>query len=226
MFERPHHRRIGALLALLDGDLLGDCECLFAGGTAIALQLDEFRRSDDIDFLCASVDGYRALRERVYGSGMAALARGELAVVRDVRADQYGIRAVLGTPECPVKFEVVREGRVMLDPGDGRLAGVPLLCRSDLYTQKLLANADRGLDSSTLHRDLIDLTMMRLRWGPVPVAALAKARGAYGQSIDRAVTAVQAMLRDPAHRKQCMRALEIAPGVVGPLAEALDQPLW
>lgn len=226
MFERPHHQRIGALLTLLDGELLGNCACLFAGGTAIALQLDEFRRSDDIDFLCASADGYRALRERVYGSGMAALARGELSVVRDVRADQYGIRAVLGTPEWPVKFEVVREGRVTLDAGDGRLAGVTLLCRSDLYTQKLLANADRGLDSSTLHRDLIDLAMMRLRWGPVPEAALAKARGAYGQSVDRAVAAVQTVLRDPVRRRQCMKALEIAPEVVEPLAEALDMPLW
>jgi len=226
MFERPHHQRIGALLTMLDGDLLADCACLFAGGTAIALQLDEYRRSDDIDFLCASADGFRTLRERVYERGMAALARGELPVLRELRADQYGIRAVLGTLEFPVKFEVVREGRVDLDAAVGRLAGVPLLGRGDLYAQKLLANADRGLDASTLHRDLIDLAMMRLRWGPVPEAALAKARGAYGGSIDRAVLAVREQLHDPARRRHCMRALEIAPEVVESLAEALDRPLW
>ena len=59
MFRRQHHQRIAGLLAQLDSALLEECECLFAGGTAIAMQLDENRRSYDIDFLCASAEGYR-----------------------------------------------------------------------------------------------------------------------------------------------------------------------
>lgn len=55
MYRRPHHRRIAELLQGLDGGLLAECECWFAGGTAVALQLDEYRRSDDIDFLESSV---------------------------------------------------------------------------------------------------------------------------------------------------------------------------
>lgn len=39
--------------------------CYFGGGTAIVLQLDEYRESLDVDLMCASQDGYRALRDTV-----------------------------------------------------------------------------------------------------------------------------------------------------------------
>ena len=213
MYRHMHHQRIAALLARLDPAILAQTECLFAGGTAIAMQLDEFRRSDDIDFLCASVAGYRQLRETVFDKGLGALARERLPVLRDVRADQYGIRTVLGDAAHPVKFEIVREARIMLSSSTEQLVGVPLLNREDFYAEKLLANADRGRDSSTLHRDLIDLCVMIHRWGPIPPSALRKARGAYGDSIDRALQGVAAMLRKRGTLKRCLDTLDAEAGV-------------
>jgi hypothetical protein len=37
-FERPHHQRISKVLQALNGPLLKEHECYFAGGTAIALR--------------------------------------------------------------------------------------------------------------------------------------------------------------------------------------------
>lgn len=187
MFERPHHQRIAAVLAKLDVDLFTTTQCLFAGGTAIALQLQEYRRSDDIDFLCASTAGYRRLREIVFEHGFFGLCRNAPVLLREVRSDQYGIRAILGDSQAPIKFEIVREARIELETARSTLAGVPVLSRTDLFAEKLLANTDRGLDRSTLHRDLIDLCLMISHWGPIPSPALMKARRAYGTSIDHAL---------------------------------------
>lgn len=221
MYKRPHHQRIESLLAQFDGALLARHQCLFAGGTAISLQLDEYRRSDDIDFLCASTDGYRHLREIVSERGVSGLARAGLPVLRAARTDQYGIRAVLGEADAPIKFEIIREARIELDASQGLIAGVPLLSRDDLFAEKLLANADRGLDRSTLHRDYLDLCLMRLRWGPIPERALVKARRAYGESIDRAVLQVAGLLADIEHRNRCLAALDVSPAVRDEIGQVL-----
>lgn len=97
--------------------------------------------------------------------GLAGLPRETLPILREARADRYGIRAVHGDVSAPVKFEIVREARIIVDAGLGDIAGVPMLCRDSQYAEKLLANADRGLERSTFHRDLIDLLMIT-RWGP------------------------------------------------------------
>ncbi len=224
MFERPHHRYIAQLLGTLDSQLLRECECGFAGGTAIAMLLDEFRRSDDIDLLCASTDGYRRLRETVFDKGLAGLARDKLPVVRQPRADQYGIRAVIGTSDKPVKFEIVREARIQLSLGSESIAGVTLLSRDDLYAEKLLANADRGLDASTLHRDIIDLCMMVHMWGPIPEFALDKARSAYGSSICRSLAKVARQLQKSSTLRTCLQELDADPervDVLGPIINEL-----
>lgn len=221
MYRRPHHRLIADLLSRLDGGLLTQCQCLFAGGTAISLQLDEYRRSDDIDFICASTEGYRKLREVVFDHGLVGLSRGDLPVLREARSDQYGIRAVLGTAEAPVKFEIVREARIELAAEPGKIAGVSLLCRADLYAEKLLANVDRGQDRSTLHRDYLDLCLMCARWGPIPASSWAKAREAYGSAVDHALARVAGLLLDPVHRRQCLVALDIDPGMMDEIEQAL-----
>jgi hypothetical protein len=38
MFERPHHQRIALVLEALNGPLLRESNCLFGGGTVIALR--------------------------------------------------------------------------------------------------------------------------------------------------------------------------------------------
>jgi hypothetical protein len=213
MYKRPHHQVIAALLAKFDGAVFTQCQCLFAGGTAISLQLEEFRRSDDIDFVCASTDGYRRVREIVFERGLAGLTRKAVPVLREVRSDQYGIRAVLGTADAAVKFEIVREARIELSASRDTISEVPLLSRDDLYAEKLLANTDRGLDRSTLHRDFLDLGMMCLRWGAVPDLAWGKARQAYGSSIDQSLTRVAGLLANTDYRKRCLEALDVLPDV-------------
>ncbi len=90
MFERPHHRRIAAVLEALDADVLKANDCLFGGGTAMALRYGEYRESVDIDFLVSKVEGYRHLRQRLTGpDGMRAITRPghALSQTREVRAD-------------------------------------------------------------------------------------------------------------------------------------------
>jgi hypothetical protein len=40
------------VLSALDGDLLREVNCLFGGGTAMALRFGEYRESVDMDFWC------------------------------------------------------------------------------------------------------------------------------------------------------------------------------
>ena len=110
MFRRKAHRRVARILAALDARFLGACRCYFGGGTRIVLELGEYRESADLDFLCADPDGYRRLREAITNRSLGALVAGELALAREVRADQYGIRSFVdpGDGLPPLKFEIVR----------------------------------------------------------------------------------------------------------------------
>jgi hypothetical protein len=214
LFERPHHQRIAAILQSLDADLLLADRCLFGGGTAIALRHGEYRESVDIDFLVSDPNGYRALRERLTGpAGVQAIARAGalLEAAREVRADQYGVRTLLRTGGIDIKFEIVGEGRIVIDPpgASDRICGVATLTRLDMAATKLLANSDRGADDAVMSRDLIDLAMME----PAPEllrGAMAKAAAAYGKSIAADLVRAIETLRTRPHRlDRCMEALQM-----------------
>lgn len=212
MFDRPHHRRIAAVLEALNADLLAANECLFGGGTAMALRYGEYRESVDIDFLVSKVEGYRQLRQCLAGpEGMRAVTRPGHALVqsRDVRADQYGIRTLLKVDGVDIKFEIVLEGRIELEqPGpDDRQCGVATLTPLDMVTSKLLANSDRWRDDAMMSRDLIDLAMMAPP-RTLMKRAMAKARGAYGDSVAADLASAIEDLRARPHRlDQCMQAM-------------------
>jgi hypothetical protein len=214
LFEREHHRRIATVLAALDADVLAANACLFGGGTAMALRYGEYRESIDIDFLVSSLDGYRQLRQRLTGQGgVGALARpGQvLQAVREMRADQYGLRTMLRVDGIDIKFEIVLEGRFELQaPGaDDRLCGVATLTPLDMATSKLLANSDRWRDDAVLSRDLIDLAMMR-PGKAVLRQALAKAHAAYGDSVQADLDKAIEDLRLRPHRLDlCMAAMRM-----------------
>ncbi len=190
MFERPHHQRIAHVLAALDGDVLRQHACLFGGGTCIALRYGEYRESVDIDFLVSDAAGYRELRQRLTGtSGLNAIARQgvmPLVMLREMRADQYGIRTQVQMDGMAIKLEVVRQARIELQPPDPQdtICGISTLTALDLAASKLLANSDRQADDGVFSRDLIDLAMMAL---PLPALreALAKAEQAYGPAVVR-----------------------------------------
>lgn len=212
MFERPHHRRIAAVLQALDGHRLLAHRCLFGGGTAIALRHGEYRESVDIDFMVSDLAGYRALRQALGGrQDLQPIVREGLALecLREVRADQYGIRTLVASQGVPLKLEIVLEGRITLDPpGDSDLVcGVATLTPLDMAASKLLANADRWRDEAVFGRDLIDLAMMSTS-RELLGRALDKARVPYGASVDRALDDAVRRLRDDPHRlDHCMRAM-------------------
>jgi hypothetical protein len=212
MFERPHHRAIARVLAALDADLLRQSGAFFGGGTAIVLQLGEYRESQDIDFLCSSTDGYRLLREATFGGRLDRLMvpNGDVRVLRDVRADQYGIRTQLGIDDITIRFEIVREGRVALGGSFDAGLGVPVLSRDDMYCEKLLANADRHADRAVLSRDIVDLSMMILRWGPIPEASWQKATAAYGHTARLAFDRAVGMIRDPEWLDRCLAGMAMS----------------
>jgi hypothetical protein len=163
-FRRPGHRVVADLLAKMDAAFLARTGCCFGGGTRIVLELGEYRESRDIDFLCSSREGYRRLREAVTERSLGPVAKRPLSLAREVRADQYGIRTFLETGSAPLKFEIIREARIDLEAGDVRSIPVPCLTRKDCFAEKFLANADRGLDTSTLSRDIVDLAFMIEGW--------------------------------------------------------------
>lgn len=211
MFDRPHHNAIARVLKALDANLLLRAQAWFGGGTAIVLNLGEYRESVDIDFLCASQEGYRLLREATFGGSLdKILAPGAgVTVLREVRADQYGIRTQVEAAGTRIKFEIVREARVDLSGDMDARLGIPVLARADMYCEKLMANADRYADTAVLSRDMIDLSMMISRWGPIPEAAWEKAEAAYGRAVRAAYDAAVAMIRSPVWLNKCVEGMAI-----------------
>lgn len=214
MFEREHHRRIAAVLAALDAGVLAAHACWFGGGTAMALRYGEYRESLDIDFLVSDLAGYRRLRQLLTGpAGLAAITRpgATLRPVRELRADQYGLRTLLQESGATIKFEIVLEARIAFElPGpDDVIAGVATLTPLDLAASKLLALADRWRDGGVFSRDLIDLAMMQ---PPKPLlrAAITKAAAAYGDSIEASLDKAVQDLRERPHRLDaCMGAMQM-----------------
>jgi hypothetical protein len=188
VFKRPHHQRIAHLLHALDGTVLRSHTCLFGGGTAIALKFGEYRESVDMDFMVSEITHYRTLRQMLTGTdGVQPLFQKALSPVkqlREVRADQYGIRTLLTVDEQPIKFEIILEARIKLMPCkiEDDVCGVPSLSMLDMATCKLLANSDRWNDDSVFSRDVIDLAMMKPSHQLLK-EAIEKAQGAYGDAI-------------------------------------------
>ena len=211
-FKRPAHRDVLAVLNALDPPFLARAKCYFGGGTRIVLELGEYRESRDIDFLCADKDGYRMLRESVRETSLAPVARRAMRLAREVRSDQYGIRTFIARKGVNLKFEIIREARIGLEAMSVPALPVACLDRTHCFAEKFLANVDRGLDASTLSRDVVDLSFMIEGWeGASAKAGLSVAKEAYGDSVNRALGAVTRKMRDDrAYRRKCIEGLAIS----------------
>lgn len=214
-YKRSRHRTVARVLEALDAAFLMQCRCGFGGGTRIALALDEYRESEDIDFLCSDLAGYRALRgtigERSLGAILPAPPAG-IVFLRDVRADQYGIRTMIGVDGEPVKFEIILEARIGIAPISEKDFAVPVLDRETCFAEKWLANADRWNDNAVLSRDAIDLAFMLKAWGEDEArAGAARAVAAYGKTVRTTALGACAKLRtDALHRASCVKDLHIS----------------
>ena len=215
MFNRPHHQRVAKVLESLDGDLLKQHNCLFAGGTAIALRYGEYRESVDIDFLVSDLASYRHLRNLVREQGLQSLMTstdaGQLQA-SGIRSDQYGIRTKVFVQGKPIKFEIVLEGRIALAKPRKKdsILGVATLTTLDMAASKLLANSDRGLDMGMHCRDVIDLAMLNLSKTEFFEAAT-KSKAAYGEAILKDLARVIDRLgEENCLLERCMKAMDIS----------------
>jgi hypothetical protein len=194
----------------MDAEFLARAGCFFGGGTQLSMARGEYRESRDIDFLCSRRDGVRALRETVTNRSLGAVLRRELELLRDVRTDRDGIRTFFIVDEVRLKFEIVFEARIDLDGARDRDLGVPTLGVAHAVAEKLLANADRGSDESTLARDLIDLAFAAVHFGkPVFNAGLALAESAYGTAVRRHLGASLKGFRNRTRAAQCIESLAV-----------------
>jgi len=213
--KRPHHQRIAQVLSALDGPLLKEHNCLFGGGTAIALMYGEYRESVDMDFMISELSSYQKLRSLLRSEkGIAAIMTAKspnVTQMTDIRADQYGIRTKLEVAGQPIKFEIVLEGRIKLsDSGiNDEILGIATLTKIDMAASKLLANSDRWADASVHSRDVIDLAIISLK-KPLLKKAIEKAQAAYGQAILMDVgKAINQLQERDGWLESCMTAMEI-----------------
>jgi hypothetical protein len=198
-------------LAALDAGFLERVQCFFGGGTRIVLALGEYRESADVDFLCASREGYRDLRATVSDKSLGRIAKASLKLAREVIADRYGIRTFLDVGGEKLKLEIILEGRIGLSGGAMDGLPVPALDAASCCAEKFLANADRWGDESALGRDVIDLAFMAAKWGREPLrAGLATATEAYGKAAaGNAKHAATKMLERADWRRRCVAALSL-----------------
>jgi Nucleotidyl transferase AbiEii toxin, Type IV TA system len=193
--------------------LLRENNCLFGGGTAMALRYGEYRQSVDIDFLISDVASYRNLRQLLTRTNnISAIVRKgavPLEQTQDIRADQYGIRTKLQAENQPIKFEIVLEGRIEIaHPGTGDvICDIATLTPLDMATSKLLANSDRWKDDGVFNRDIIDLAMMNPSLSLLR-SSIAKAETAYGSAIRQDMDkAIDRMQNREGWLERCMQAM-------------------
>lgn len=208
---RDRHRVVYHVLGMLDAGYLADVECYFGGGTRIVLELEEYRESIDIDFLCASRAGYRVLRSGVTQGSLGEVFKRPVRLLREVRADMYGIRCFLDIDGQPVKFEIVAEGRIPLSGDALEAIPVAVLDRKSSIAEKLLANADRGRDQSTYSRDIIDLAFMAVAWPKQDwIDGFELADMAYGAAVRRELNACLDVIEEGSWRRRCIEALSVS----------------
>jgi hypothetical protein len=220
MYKRPHHQIIDRLLDAFNPTFLQETGFFFGGGTRIALELDEYRESVDIDFLGSSNEGFSALRLAVGQTLGSSVLKQKVVHAREVRVEAHKISTVLELDGVRVKVEFVREGQLQLK-GEQGIFQVPSISRSELAAQKLMANSDRGLDSATNHRDMLDLVMMCNRWG-FDIHAWEMVEDVYKDSLRRNTFAVIGLLTEKRRFNEACERLKIEDIHKHELAKGLD----
>jgi Nucleotidyl transferase AbiEii toxin, Type IV TA system len=221
-FQIDHHQRILRVLENINHQFMSSCHAYFGGGTLLALDLGEYRISNDIDFICPVGEDYRQLRNAITNRSPQILLQPDAGLKIDrFTADQYGIRMVIVVDDIPIKTEIIAEARFALDaPRQPSWSPLACLSISDCFTSKLLANADRYLDPGVHARDLIDLAFLR-NTQPVPALAIEKAEAAY-QVIAPLQSALTRFQTDSELRWRCYENLAINQSFQSQLIDGVD----
>ncbi|MEM8640457.1 MAG: nucleotidyl transferase AbiEii/AbiGii toxin family protein [Cyanobacteria bacterium P01_G01_bin.54] len=217
------HQQVQTILNGLNALLFAESQAYFGGGTVLAMELDEYRQSHDIDFICPiATSGYRNLRKVIFEQGYEALFSDlQLLHIGRAKTDQYGIRLLVTVSDMPIKLEIIAEARfVPTSPRYLPWTDVPCLSWADCFTSKLLSNADRFMDESVLSRDLIDLAMLR-SYFQLPEGAIAKAEAAY-EVLPPLKIAIRRFQARPDYRERCYDQLQISAPFLPRIADGLD----
>lgn len=222
-FKLDHHNKILIVLESLDCEILKEGSTYFGGGTLLALDFQEYRCSNDIDFLSSvSTGGYKYLRTKIFDNGHEVLFR-DLSKIKIGRSttDQYGIRMIVSVDNVPIKTEIIAETRFQLDlPRYTQWSSVPCLSLIDCFTSKLLSNSDRYMDDSVQARDLIDLGVLRLNY-PIPQFSIDKAENAY-EVIRPLERSIQNFQDRPDYREKCFANLQVDKVQIPKIIDGVD----
>lgn len=162
-FKRPHHINIQKLLNCFNSEYLKKHNILFGGGTRISLELNEFRESIDVDFLCPTIESYKSVRSQVTNVDFGDLITGHLPIAKDIRINRDAVRAVVLIEGTPIKLELVNINGYNLKSDTKSPFGVPMVNRDGCFLTKILAHSDRQYSPD--NKDMFDLLMMSKVWG-------------------------------------------------------------
>lgn len=158
-----HHEAIKYALSHFNLSYLQEHNILFGGGTRIALDLDEYRTSIDIDFLCPNKKSYRAVRTQVSSNSLGELVASPLTFLREIRSDRDAVRTFIKSNGCNIKLEFVSFDNYNLQAEVQPKWNVPIIDVNSCFITKLLANADRFREP--VKKDIVDLIKMYEAWG-------------------------------------------------------------
>lgn len=224
-YRLPHHQLVERCLENFNKNFLEENHILFGGGTRISLEINEYRESVDIDFLCQDKHSYRAVREQVTNESLGKLVMKDFTYARDIRTNRDSVITLLDCDGEKIKLEFVCFDNYKLTAGaDPDLFPVPYLERTSCFYTKLLANADRAL--SIPYKDIFDIVAMVWKWGDIPEKALELARSHYGIVVDRKLAvALRHMVSNKSRYKEASIGMSIEPDLFDkylfPVAEML-----
>ncbi|MEZ8062149.1 MULTISPECIES: nucleotidyl transferase AbiEii/AbiGii toxin family protein [Vibrio] len=183
-YSIKHHQVIESALKNFNADFFCENQITFGGGTRIALELNEFRESIDIDFLCPNKASYRAVREQVTNVSLGSLVHEQFEYAREIMANRYGVRVFIKYQETLIKLEFVSFDNYELTPiqCDTKFP-VPYLDQRSCFYTKLLSNSDRKLQEP--YKDILDILAMYKSWGSIPDIAITQAESHNGKIIVR-----------------------------------------
>ncbi|EOB2571272.1 nucleotidyl transferase AbiEii/AbiGii toxin family protein [Vibrio fluvialis] len=197
-YKIEHHKIIESALSNFNAVFFCQNNIIFGGGTRIALELDEFRESVDIDFLCPNKTSYRAVRQEVTNVELGALVKDEFEYVREIRADRDAVRTVIKVSDTAIKLEFVSFDNYELTyEFDPSKFPVPVLSQESCFYTKLLANADRKLEPP--YKDIFDILAMYKAWGSIPTRAIELAENHYGERtvVPSLINALEEIIKSP-----------------------------
>lgn len=210
-YRLPHHQLIEKCLHNFDSEFLKTNHILFGGGTRISLEIDEYRESVDIDFLCQDKQSYRAVREQVTNQSLGTLVYEEFKYFPEIRFNRDAVRTFLLLDDVRIKLEFVCfDNYELVASEDTARFPVPFIDHVSCFYTKLLANTDRAGEPP--YKDIIDILAMIWKWGDIPETSLQLAKSHYGKSVDERLRfAVKDFLDNGAAYQQQALDMELQP---------------